>query len=82
MDFNEFAHAFRERTARRMLEFEAALKESQRQMEQTARSQAAARTMNVPKPPQHTPRGVYRGLNRGQVQSILRKEGPTATGAG
>lgn len=75
MDFNEFALAFRERTARRMLEFEAALKESQRQMEQTARSQAIAKEMNIPRP-QYTPRGVYRGLNRGQVQSILRQQNP------
>ena len=47
MDFQQFAEQFKERTARRMVEFERVLKESQRQMEQAARQQAAAHEMNI-----------------------------------
>ncbi|MBP3948577.1 MULTISPECIES: hypothetical protein [unclassified Corynebacterium] len=77
MDFQQFAEQFKDRTARRMLEFERVLKESQRQMEQSARQQALAREMNVQKPPVQTPRGTYRGARHGRVQGVLRKEGPT-----
>lgn len=77
MDFQQFAEQFKERTARRMVEFERVLKESQRQMEQAARQQAAVHEMNIQKPPAPTPRGTYRGVRYGRVQGVLRKEGPT-----
>ncbi|MCT1684135.1 hypothetical protein SAMN05444817_10576 [Corynebacterium appendicis CIP 107643] len=77
MDFQQFAEQFKERTARRMVEFERVLKESQRQMEQAARQQAAVHEMNIQKPPAPTPRGTYRGVRHGRVQGVLRKEGPT-----
>lgn len=77
MDFQEFAEQFKERTARRMLEFEKVLQESQRQMEQSARQQALAKEMQVQKPPVQTPRGTYRGVKHGRVQGVLRREGPT-----
>lgn len=79
MDFKEFAEQFKERTARRMVDFELVLKQSQRQMEEAARQQALAKEMNIEKPPMHTPRGTYRGIKHGQVQSVLRREGPTET---
>lgn len=77
MDFQEFAEQFKERTARRMLEFEKVLQESQRQMEQSARQQALAKEMQMQKPPAQTPRGTYRGVKHGRVQGVLRREGPT-----
>lgn len=77
MDFQEFAEQFKERTARRMIEFERVLSESQRQMEQAARQQALAKEMKIQKPPAQTPRGTYRGVNHGRVQGVLRREGPT-----
>lgn len=77
MDFQQFAEQFKERTARRMVEFEQVLKESQRQMEQAARQQAIAQEMKIQKPPAQTPRGTYRGVRHGQVKGVLRKEGPT-----
>lgn len=77
MDFHEFAEQFKERTARRMIEFESVLKESQRQMEQAAQQQALAKEMKIQKPPAQTPRGMYRGAKHGRVQGVLRREGPT-----
>lgn len=79
MDFNEYAEQFKERTARRMAEFELALKHSQRLMEEAARQQALAKEMNIQKPPMTTPRGTYRGIarERGRIQGVLRREGPT-----
>mgnify|MGYP006999048370 CR=1 FL=1 len=77
MDFHQYAEQFKERTAKRMAEFERVLQESQRQMEQSARQQAMARELNIQKPPAQTPRGTYRGVRHGRVQGVLRKEGPT-----
>ena len=77
MDFHQYAEQFKERTAKRMAEFERVLQESQRQMEQSARQQAMVRELNIQKPPAQTPRGTYRGARHGRVQGVLRKEGPT-----
>lgn len=74
MDFVEFAEAYKRRTAKRMIDFEAAVAEAHRKMEQAGRQQALAREMNL-RPAPVTPRGVYRPVRRnGKVHGVLRRE--------
>ncbi|WIM68145.1 hypothetical protein QP027_01730 [Corynebacterium breve] len=73
MDFYEFAENFQRRTAKRMVDFEAALLKAQKQMEETVRQQEIARQMNIKKPPTMYPKGTIRG---GKVQGVLRREAP------
>ncbi|AWB84992.1 hypothetical protein [Corynebacterium liangguodongii] len=76
MDFAEFAEQYKRRTAKRMLDFEAAVAEAHRQMEQVNRQQAIARELNLRVEPT-TPRGVYRPTRRGgRVQGVLRRGEP------
>ena len=80
MDFIEFAEMYQRRTAKRMQDFEAVLKDAQRKMEFTAQQQAAARELY----PQPIARGDYsmprkRVKSNGQVRSVLRREGPGAS---
>ncbi|WP_018297722.1 hypothetical protein [Corynebacterium lubricantis] len=74
MDFQEFAEQFQQRTAKRMLDFEAALAKAQKQMEEQVRQQERAREMNIKKPPAMYPKGTLRG---GRVQGVLRREDPS-----
>lgn len=83
MDFAEFAERYQRRTAKRMEDFEAVLRETQRKMEVTAQQQAIARQRYPQRQPMPVPRGEY-GMPRrkaaGQVRSVLRREGPGVTG--
>ena len=58
MDFAEFAEQYRRRTEKRMLDFEAMLRDNQRKMAQTAKYHAMAQA-NPDKPPLVVPRGEY-----------------------
>ncbi|CAM3091224.1 hypothetical protein CKJ81_04110 [Corynebacterium hadale] len=58
MDFAEFAEQYRRRTQKRMLDFEAMLRDNQRKMAQTAKYHAMAQA-NPNKPPLVVPRGEY-----------------------
>lgn len=56
------------------VDFEAAIAEAHRQMEQAGRQQAIAREMKL-RPAPVTPRGVYRPVRRnGRVQGVLRRD--------
>ncbi|MDY5785881.1 MULTISPECIES: hypothetical protein [unclassified Corynebacterium] len=77
MDFIEFAEQYKIRTAKRMMDFEAAIRESRRQMEQTARHQQLARELNL-KRPTDVPLGAYRPQRNRRVQGVLRREEPGA----
>ncbi|AQQ14433.1 hypothetical protein CGLAU_02240 [Corynebacterium glaucum] len=84
MDFIEFAEMYQRRTAKRMQDFEAVLKDAQRKMEFTAQQQAAARELYPRREPQPIARGDYsiprkRVKSNGQVRSVLRREGPGAS---
>lgn len=77
MEFEEFSRQFRERTAQRMLDFEAALARAQNRMERTGgagqngrqhRPQAAGQPM----PARPRPRYVVPSGDR-QVRGILRR---------
>lgn len=81
MDFLEFAEMYQRRTAKRMKDFEAVVAESQRKMEVIAQQQALSREMYPERQPMPVARGEYnvprrRERAQGQVQSILRREGP------
>lgn len=74
MDFVEFVEQYKLRTAKRMVDFEAAIAEAHRQMEQAGRQQAIAREMKL-RPAPVTPKGVYRPVRRnGRVQGVLRRD--------
>lgn len=83
MDFIEFAEMYQRRTAKRLQDFEAVLRETQRKMEITAQQQALSRELHPQRPPTHIPRGEYgmprrRERPQGQVKAVLRREGPSA----
>lgn len=83
MDFIEFAEMYQRRTAKRMQDFEAILRETQKKMEITAQQQALSRELHPNRPPAAIPRGDYsmprrRNNAKGQVRSVLRREGPAA----
>lgn len=87
MDFIEFAEMYQRRTAKRLEDFEAVLRETQRKMEITAQQQAVARELHPQRPPMHIPRGEYsmprrRERGQGQVRSVLRREGPGSSDPG
>ncbi|SDM11143.1 hypothetical protein SAMN04488535_1958 [Corynebacterium mycetoides] len=76
MDFIEFAEQYKRRTAKRMLDFEAAIAEAHRKMEQAGRQQAMVRELNLRQTPPNPPRGTYRPVRRsGRVQGVLRRDG-------
>lgn len=84
MDFLEFAELYQRRTAKRLEDFEGILRDTQKKMEVTAQQYAASRELHPQRPPMAIPRGEY-GMPRrkdrnqatqGQVQSVLRREGP------
>lgn len=58
MDFAEFAAQYQRRTAKRMADFEAVMRETQRKMEFTAQQQAIARE-TLPRHQYQPPRGDY-----------------------
>lgn len=81
MDFMEFADLYQRRTAKRLQDFEAVLKETQRKMEITAQQHAVSRELHPQRQPIPVPRGEYnmprrRAKGQGQVRSVLRREGP------
>ncbi|WKD56913.1 hypothetical protein CAPI_01695 [Corynebacterium capitovis DSM 44611] len=74
MDFLEFAEQYKLRTAKRMMDFEAAISEAHRKIEQAGRQQTMARELNL----RHStpvPKGAYRPQRR-SVQGVLRREDP------
>lgn len=84
MDFMEFAELYQRRTAKRLEDFEGILRDTQKKMEVTAQQYAVSRELHPQRPPMPIPRGEY-GMPRrrdrnqapqGQVQSVLRREGP------
>lgn len=82
MDFAEFAEKYQRRTAKRLQDFEAAIRAAQRTMEVTAQQHAIAREL-YPQRPVYIPRGdytlprkLYEKQRQGQVRSVLRREGP------
>ncbi|QPK83580.1 hypothetical protein G7Y29_01850 [Corynebacterium qintianiae] len=80
MDFVEFAEQYKRRTAKRMLDFEAAVAEAHRKMEQAGRQQAMARELNLRQIPANPPKGTYRPVRRnGRVQGVLRRDGEHET---
>ncbi|SDS47790.1 hypothetical protein [Corynebacterium timonense] len=81
MDFLEFVEQYKLRTAKRMADFEAAINEAHRKMEQAGRQQQMVRDLNLRKPPMDPPRGAYRPPRRGgRVQQILQRDDPTGAG--
>lgn len=76
MDFAEFAAQYQRRTAKRMADFEAVLRETQRKMEITAQQQAIARE-TLPRQPYPIPRGDYslprprQAQQKRQVKAVL-----------
>lgn len=86
MDFLEFAEMYQRRTAKRMKDFEAVVAESQRKMEVLAQQQALSREKYPERRPMPVARGEYnmprrRDRSQGQIQSVLRREGPGSHGA-
>ncbi|WP_342319052.1 hypothetical protein [Corynebacterium mayonis] len=81
MDFLEFAEQYKRRTAKRMLDFEAAIKESHRKMEIMGRQQQLARELNL-RPPMPVPKGAYRPPRGGRVQGVLRRDNPGGAASG
>lgn len=76
MDFVEFVEQYKLRTAKRMIDFEAAIKDAHRRMEQAGRQQQMVRELNLRRPVTDLPRGVYRAPKRGgRVQGILQHGG-------
>lgn len=67
MDFAEFAAQYQRRTAKRMADFEAVLRETQRKMEFAAQQQAIARE-TLPRQPYPIPKGDYTMPRPRQVQ--------------
>lgn len=87
MDFLEFAEMYQRRTAKRMRDFEAVVAETQRKMEVVAQQQAISREMYPQRQPMPVARGEYgmprrKDRSKGQVQSVLRREGPGGYGPG
>ncbi|GEM_PF-6102677 len=75
MDFLEFAEQYKLRTAKRMMDFEAAINEAHRKMELAGRQQQMVRELNLRKPATDLPRGAYRPPRRGgRVQGVLQRE--------
>ncbi|WP_143339008.1 hypothetical protein [Corynebacterium fournieri] len=85
MDFEEFVNQYQRRTAKRMADFEALMKETQQKMERTAEHHARARE-TMPRQPVTVPRGDYsmprprrssaRKAQKQQIQAVLRAIGP------
>ena len=75
MDFLEFAEQYKLRTAKRMMDFEAAINETHRKMEQAGRHQQMVRELNLRRPVNDVPRGAYRPPRRGgRVQGVLQRD--------
>ena len=75
MDFLEFAEQYKLRTAKRMMDFEAAINEAHRKMEQAGQQQQMVRELGLRKPVTNLPKGVYRPPRRGgRVQGVLRRD--------
>ncbi|MBA1836778.1 hypothetical protein HMA55_02470 [Corynebacterium sp. zg-913] len=86
MDFEEFVVQYQRRTAKRMADFEALMKETQQKMEMTAKHHARARE-TLPRQPVTVPRGDYsmprprrsaaqKAHKQQQIQAVLRAIGP------
>ena len=85
MDFELFVAQYQKRTAKRMADFEALMKETQQKMEMTAKHHARARE-TMPRQPVTVPRGDYsmprprrnatQKTQKQQIQAVLRAIGP------
>lgn len=85
MDFEQFVLQYQKRTAKRMADFEALMKETQHKMEMTAKHHARARE-TMPRQPVTVPRGDYsmprprrngaQRTQKQQIQAVLRAIGP------
>ncbi|MDK8450688.1 hypothetical protein [Corynebacterium mastitidis] len=83
MDFEEFARNFRERAAKRMLEFEVALEESRREMERRDAQRQEDKSLRTQTPrygvrveaadTQAEPRARTHGREYGPVQGVLKR---------
>lgn len=81
MDFLEFVEQYKLRTAKRMADFDAAINEAHRKMEQAGRQQQVIRELNLRTPPMDPPRGAYRPPRRGaRVQQIMQRDDPAGAG--